>query len=147
LPRQEKGVRRSCALPYELAVEGALARDGERVAIRFEARNERFGERSSGSPFNVFAFRKPGELTMRAYAVAAGAGLEDSWALRDFEGGRYHLVVQGPNGFMRELTGSREDPALEVRLEYPKESRGGAELRVVNRGKISVHLRLRDNSY
>ena len=38
LARQEPGVRPSCALPYELYVDGALAADRKRFAIQFQVR-------------------------------------------------------------------------------------------------------------
>ena len=55
MPRQEAGVRRSCALPYELAVEGGLNEERTLFTIRFKARKELFGARSAGSPFTVYA--------------------------------------------------------------------------------------------
>jgi phospholipase C len=125
-PRQEPGVRPSCALPYELSVDGGLGGDREAVRIRFRAGNRRFGARSAGAPFHVYSSAKMrtaggGPPAFEAgrtwdYAVAAGSEVEDTWHLADFEGGAYALRVHGPNGFFREFRGSAEDPPVLVSL-------------------------------
>jgi phospholipase C len=126
LPRQEKGVRPSCALPYELAADGALAADRKSFAVRFSADNKLFGNRAAGAPFLAYAQSKAGWA--RSYAVAAGDRISDAWWLTDFEGGVYHLRLHGPNGFYREFRGAGDDPMLEVALR----TTGQAELRLAN---------------
>ena len=54
----------------------------------------------------------------RSYAVRSGESLEDSWDVDAFEGGRYHLCVQVPNGFFREFRGSAADPRVTVACRY-----------------------------
>ncbi len=54
-PRQEPGVRPSCALPYELSVDGGLHDDRTAVWVRFRAGTARFGARSAGAPFHVYS--------------------------------------------------------------------------------------------
>jgi phospholipase C len=154
LPRQEPGVRRSCALPYELAVDGSLNEDRTRFTIQFEARKELFGERSAGSPFIVHARTAAGELQIRNYAVAAGERLEDSWAVNDFPDGNYHLRVYGPNGFFREFTGDQEDPSIDLNFDYARHRAGGRGLSggiaivAANRDRRqSCIIEIRDNSY
>jgi phospholipase C len=142
LPRQEKGLRPACALPYELAVDGALTPDRKFFAIQFAAGRERFGDRSAGAPFRVYApaqFRSMERKleTGRAwdYAVSAGDRLTDQWPLDDFLDGAYHLRVHGPNGFYREFRGSAEDPLVEAALKLGPAGAtqyGEAILRVVN---------------
>jgi phospholipase C len=154
LPRQEPGVRRSCALPYQLTVDGALNRERTHFTIRFEARKELFGERSAGAPFIVHARTASGELTIRNYAVAAGDSLEDSWALAEFPGGSYQLRVYGPNGFFREFVGSQSDPPLDVHFDYVGNRRDGIKLSgdievvAANRDRRRTFtIEVRDNSY
>jgi phospholipase C len=164
LPRQEHGVRRSCALPYQLYADGALNPERTRFTLRFEARNEVFGKRSAGSPFNVYAFhgnaahgdafQGQAEMTMRAYAVAAGDSLVDSWAVSDFDNGVYHLKVHGPNGFLREFQGGGNDPSVEINVDYgrakrnPKVLSGHLEIKLVNRdNRLSHVIEIRDNAY
>jgi phospholipase C len=117
LPRQEPGQRPSCALPYDLAVNGALSEDGRRFTISFAARNEHFGKRAAGSPFIVYSRLKPGEVRVRNYAVAAGDEIEDSWLLADFADGRYDLAVYGPNGFFRHFRGAGNSAAVGVQVD------------------------------
>jgi phospholipase C len=153
LPKQEPGIRPSAPLPYQLYSEGALDAGKEKFTVRLEARNEVFGKNAAGSPFNVFALGGNDGVKMRAYAVAAGDGLTDSWSLGDFPGGNYHLQVHGPNGFMREFQGSTTDPAMEVQLEYARRVLGrvgqgsGILLVVVNRDNRSHTVEVKDMGY
>jgi phospholipase C len=82
LPRQEPGVRPSAPLPYELAAAGALSADRERFEIELSSGN------AAGAPFHVYTpgkFRGQTDLRTRAYAVASGHRLTDSWNLEGFE--------------------------------------------------------------
>ena len=117
---QEKGVRPSLPLPYELHAGGALAADRRSVEISMEAANRRFGRKSAGSAFHVYTpglFRQRADLRTRAYAVEPGKRLTDTWPLDGFPDGVYRLAICGPNGFLRELTGSADDPAIDIRCE------------------------------
>ena len=154
MPRQEPGSRPSTALPYQLAVEGALSADRKNFSIRFEAGREAFGPRSAGAPFTVYA--SPGTATMqvRNYAVASGESVTDSWSLGEFEGGRYRLAVYGPNGFFREFQGDAADPPIEVRfkdgrVDTSAGSRfGHATFEIANRDSESTHtIEIEDLSY
>jgi phospholipase C len=145
MPRQEPGIRRSSPLPYELVVDGRLNADRNHFVIRFEARNEQFGEHAAGSPFVVYARTRRSDVQVRDYAVAAGSHVEDSWALGGFERGRYHLCVYGPNGFYREFVGSADDPPIDVRLNY---DRGNVTVEAANRdAKDACTIEVRDHAY
>jgi phospholipase C len=139
MPRQEPGVRRSSALPYELSVDGSLSAEKNRFVVRFEARNKLFGKRAAGSPFVVYARTGPGTVEIRDYAVAAGSHLEDSWALAEFEDDVYDIRVHGPNGFYREFRGAVGDARLDIRLQPARLSDGNSslsgnvELQIINR--------------
>ena len=153
MSHQEPGVRRSCALPYELYIDGSLSADHSRFTIRFEAAKNRFAERAAGCPFTVYA-RTGNDLIVRNYAVAAGDHLEDSWSIADFPGGLYHLQVYGPHGFFREFIGETSDPSLEIRLDYTQIGaadrglNGNVELRMVNRDEHrDFTIEIADRSY
>ncbi len=135
LPRQEKGTRPACALPYEIEVSGGLTPDGKILALQFTAGRRLFGARAVGVPFHIWS---PGKVRGSAkdstafesgrrwaYAVAAGDRLSGEWPLADFEHATYHLCVNGPNGFFREFQGDAKDPALEVTLEAVASTRPG----------------------
>jgi phospholipase C len=127
LPQQEKGVRPSCALPYNLGAEGTLSEDRASFVVRFSAGNELFGNRAVGAPFHVYGPCKTGWA--RSYAVSGGDRISDSWLLTDFEDGAYHLRVHGPNGFHREFRGAVDDPMLDIALTMA----GSAQLTLTNR--------------
>ncbi len=131
MPRQEPGVRPSCALPYELYAEGTLSADGKMFESALEARRELFGKASAGSAFHVYTpgtFRGQTTGRSRAYAVAAGQRLNDSWEVGGFEDGTYHLRVCGPNGFFREFAGNRSDPQIALRCDYTRGSHPNGSL-------------------
>jgi phospholipase C len=153
LPRQESGVRPSCALPYELAVDGTLADNREQFMIHFEARNHIFGKEAAGCPFIAYARHGVGKVQTRNYAVAAGDRLQDSWLLRDFAAGRYQIEVYGPNGFYRGFYGDTNDPVLTIELEYERGAgttdspNGNIELKLINRGDRNYEVVITDLAY
>src|SRR5690606_12833951 len=73
-PLQEKGVKASCALPYELYAEMDVASDNTVVDLSFEAGNKIVGQQAAGSPFTVYAWGLANGASPenRQYAVAAG---------------------------------------------------------------------------
>jgi phospholipase C len=154
LPRQEPGMRRSCSLPYELAVDGALADDGKSFDITLAAGNTTFGERAAGAPFVVYARYGGDNVQTRNYAVAPGDRLNDAWPLADFADGRYRLAAYGPNGFFREFRGDGDDAKVSVEL-HERRARVGAdaltgdvEVRLINRDETRTHIvEIRDVSY
>jgi phospholipase C len=164
MPKQEIGIKPSNALPYQLYADGSLNRANGRFEIQFEAKNEIFGAESAGSPFNVYAYRKYlslaaesagtrelDDLRTWAYAVAAGRRVVDAWTVDQFEDGRYHLCVYGPNGFMREYKGSLQEPDLFVACDYEKHMgrlTGSLAFRISNRDPDHpVQVDIMDNSY
>ena len=135
MPMQEKGTRSSCALPYELYVDGRLTSEKKTFQIQFEAGNKLFGEKAAGSPFTVYSFGKtPGDVKIRSYAVAAGEKVLDEWSAND---GVYHLQVHGPNGFYREFIGATNDPVLNLKCAYAGEQ---IELRFQDKTPAQLNL-------
>ncbi|MEO9022964.1 MAG: phospholipase C, phosphocholine-specific [Ginsengibacter sp.] len=164
LPRQESGIRSSCSLPYQLYADGKLNDDKKTFDIFFSAANKLFGQRSAGSPFNVYA---PGKYISNkgsnqrlnedvkawSYALHAGSELNAQWPLKDFENNLYHLRVYGPNGFFREFGGNKNDPLISVKLEYerikvsPKKFSGNIMLLFKNGSDENHLIEISDNSY
>ena len=150
LPAQEPGVRPSCALPYQLHAAGALDAEKRRFTLELAARNELFGGRAAGSPFLVYALGGPGGMSVRSYAVAAGATVADSWEL--LAGGAYHFEVHGPNGWMREFQGSGAEPPVAVEIEFQRIGKkpalsGIVEIRMLNHGDREHEITFRDHGY
>lgn len=153
MPRQEKGTRSSCALPYELYVDGDFQADRKAFVMQFKAGNEIFGRQSAGSPFIVFAWSN-GQTAIRNYAVAAGDKLEDTWLFNAFSQEMYTLQVHGPNGFFREFKGGITDPALRIACGYQRDEKnkmkltGRIELKIENTDRSqSYTVEIRDNAY
>ncbi|MBF9255007.1 phospholipase C, phosphocholine-specific [Pontibacter sp. 172403-2] len=165
LPQQEEGTRPSCALPYELYVDGNLSEDKKTFEITFDAADNVFGHDAAGAPFNVYA---PGKYlqggkdeNMRfeavkawAYAVNAGSRIAHKWPLDHFEDGNYHLRVYGPNGFFREFGGSQQDPAVDVRVGYQRKTgmmraklSGRVELKIKNHSAGKQRIQIVDHAY
>lgn len=146
LPEQEKGTRRANALPYELNADGKLSDDKKSFMIRLQAANKIYGSKSTGSPFNIYAPGIYRNETVRAwsYAVRAGATLQESFDLMDFNNQMYHLRVYGPNGFYREFMGSNGDPAIDISVDAYKNK---LRIRIKNSTESSVPIQIRDNSY
>ncbi|MCW3467348.1 phosphocholine-specific phospholipase C [Chitinophaga nivalis] len=161
MPRQEKGQRASCALPYELYASGKLRADKTAFDISFSAANTIFGKQAAGAPFNVYA---PGKYVQAdsgkmeavrtwSYAVTAGDQLKDSWPLQAFADNRYHLCVYGPNGFFREFAGDVHDPQVEIVCAYQptalhsKKLTGNVALQLINKSNQPVVIQVTDMAY
>ncbi|MGN6293172.1 MAG: phosphocholine-specific phospholipase C [Chitinophagaceae bacterium] len=150
MPRQEKGTRPACPLPYQLYAEGGLNKDKKAVELRFTASKDMFKEGAAGSPFTVYAAGKYGTAKEPGrnwnYTVVAGHELKDSWPLDGFDEGHYHLKVHGPNGFFREFAGDKADPGVTVKIEYL--STGDITIHFMNNDTGKMHEAvIRDNAY
>jgi phospholipase C len=157
MPQQEKGIRESCALPYQLYAGGKLSADKKSFEISFEASDKLFGKKTLGAPFNVYA---PGKYVQKddpqqfenarnwAYGLKPGDSITDAWPLAEFENNNYHLRVYGPNGFLREYKGNQADPALDIKCEYQAGLSGNIELKLSNlKSSRPYHVEITDNAY
>lgn len=153
-PKQEKGSRDSCGLPYELYVDGYFDQKNQAYQISFEAANRVFGSASAGAAFTVYSETPYDNEQGRSwnYATVAGDRLQDSWSLDAFDHLAYRLSVYGPNGFFRTFAGSKENPKIKIscRYEHDKKGKGftGRLLfEIVNQEDRQVEVLLQDNSY
>jgi phospholipase C len=136
LPAQQRGVRPSRALPYELHVN-AQVRSGS-VALTFVNSGE------AGACFHVYD-RKHLNAAPRRYTVEAGKRLDGTWAAAD-DDGAYDLWVLGPNGFHRHFTGGAVAGGPEIRVAYePREGKVLVKLR--NEGRDDVTFKVKSNAY
>lgn len=145
MPKQEVGVRKSCALPYEMFSDGGLSNDKKSFEISFGA-----GDRSAGVPFNVFAYHKnntgndDSNVSVRAYAVTPGDTIKDAWDITAFDNSNYHLKVHGPNGFMRSFMGNAQDPAVTATVSYDATN---MQVSIHLTGSDSSNIKLTNNAY
>jgi phospholipase C len=153
MPQQEKGIKPSCGLRYELYADGKLSADKKSFALKLSAGNEVFGKSAKGSPFNVYLPGKDSGAFNRAYTVVAGDTLADTWLLSDFENSNYHLAVHGPNGFFREFKGNAADPDIDITLAYQrsvtdrKKLTGNVELHLHNLKTDKHFIEITDHAY
>ena len=146
IPSQERGIRDSNALPYELYANGKLSGDKKSFEVTMRCGNQVLGDHTTGSPFQVYVpgVYKNEPVYVRSYAVASADTLKDKWQLDDFENGNYHLRVYGPNGFYREFKGSTGDPEITVNEQYDK-AKGNLLLQLSSTGL--QHIEIIDNAY
>lgn len=157
LPRQELGTRPACALPYQLSVDAARSADAGKFKLTFTAGKERFGSRSAGAAFHVYAPGRPDKTGLdpaafehgktRAYTAPAGGSVSGDWSFDRFVDGLLHLRVHGPNGFFREFRTTASDSNVEISLTPPGSSGAPLFLTIANHGSASVKVTVDDPTY
>jgi phospholipase C len=161
MPKQEKGIKPSNGLFYQLYADGALNGDKTSFDIDFKSSNQVFGKRALGSPFNVYApgkyiqdEKEPSQfedLRTWAFAVKSGDQISARWPLKNFENEKYHIRVYGPNGFFREFKGSAEDPGISIRCEYQQNTvqilTGNINLMFRNHTDHHLQIEVIDHAY
>jgi len=132
VPRQEPGVRRARALPYELRVDGNANAAG---AFRIDFKNT--GQ--TGVCFQVRSGNSAdGPWT---YTVEPDKALSNSWNLAATQG-KYDLSVFGPNGFLRQFRGTVARSSavdLDVDVHYDVDDYA-VIVRVANQARVSCRV-------
>jgi phospholipase C len=130
-PVQATGVRRSRALPYDLACGVDRGRAPERTVLGFANRGR------AGAVFHVYDLTDLAQPPRR-YTVGAGQALEGQWP-----GLARDLWVLGPNGFHRRFRGDMAAPVVTA-LNAPG---GGLTLRLDNAGEAPIEVLVTANAY
>ena len=121
LPKQEPGTRPSCALPYNLQVNGVWDANAQTMRLQMSTGT------GAGAPFTVYApgsHLKANSTTAYEnarswnFTVKTGDTLTHDWPLSGFENNQYQLQAYGPNGFYRLFKGHAQHPLLEVQCSY-----------------------------
>jgi len=99
---QEKGIRRSRALPYVLHVDARIDAGKKAVVLDF------INEGTAGAVFHVYDKRDLDRIPRR-YTVEAGKKIDDRWTVG--ADGAFDLWVLGPNGFHRAFRGTLAEAA------------------------------------
>ena len=155
---QEKGIRASCALPYELYADGKLQQDKKSFEIKLSAGKDVFGDKAVGAPFTVYAPVKfkdtTGDEVCRnwSFAVKAGDTLTYSWPVERFENGKYHLNVNGPNGYFRTFIGTENNPSIAILCAYESgrsagKLTGNVLFKIRNTGAKAYGIVIKDMGY
>lgn len=154
---QEKGIRKALALPYQLEAMGSLSADKKSFAIKMQAGNQIFADRSAGAPFNVYSplsykADKVAEVGRNwSFAVKAGDEISYQWPLQKFGEGKYDLRLHGPNGFFRNFKGNGSDPlTVEFSAELnrlTKKPTGKVLIALANTSNQPLTVQVNDKSY
>jgi phospholipase C len=156
-PRQEKGIRPSCSLPYELYADGKLSTDRTNFELSMKAGNAVHGKRAAGAPFNVYLRNPAGGIAaanrgmmVATYTVRPGDTLDEEFPLSYFADGRYLIDVHGPNGFYRSFAGDPLVAAITVRISYERRASlltGNLRAHLRNSSERPLTVALQDNAY
>ena len=150
LPSQEKGIRPSNGLNYELYVDSLV--DKSRVNLRFTSATELFKERSLAAPYLVYT-GSTYQTGARSWSFATNRDtIEYEWPLEEFKNNHYQLHAYGPNGFYRRFEGSDQDPQLTVYCTYEQnnkaEATGNIILKIKNTSLSKVmNFSIKSNAY
>ncbi|GAB3018518.1 phospholipase C, phosphocholine-specific [Niabella terrae] len=134
---QEKGSRRSRALPYQLETHCTVAHDANQVSLHF------INSGSAGVVFHVYNLLDLDAIPRR-YTVETGKSLEDDWNLP--QSGDYDLEIYGPNGFFRKFRGQAAKDNIRLMPILDRKT-GRIELEIKNTGNNILELNISDNAY
>jgi len=145
LPKQEKGLKKSRALPYAFEVDSRLDNSHRRIWIDFKNQGR------AGAVFTVYTLGSA--AAPRHYTVEAGKRLSDFWSTAQGSG-VYDLLVMGPNGFTRRFAGdgsaaaSAQSVAAELQCSSVVQGDDVAlRLTLSNTGKTRLRLQLKPLAY
>ena len=141
LPVQQRGIKRSRALPYELATHCAVAPTAVRLSF--------VNTGAQAAVFHVYDRLNLAAIPRR-YTVGAGRQLDDDWSLA--ANGTYDLWVLAPNGFHRHFAGRIPTDAV------PSQPRGevtvgldlvgkALKVKLLNVGVTEATFELNANAY
>ncbi|SDK26594.1 phospholipase C [Pedobacter sp. ok626] len=145
-PRQEKGTRFSCALPYELHANGVLNKIKNVLTVSMKSGLK------AGVPFNVNGYGLKPDLERQGkaianwfFAVKPGDELTYDWSLDSFEYGNYQIELLGPNGFLRGFNGDENDPDVFINVNYT--AAGNIEILAKNSHHKFVNISIKHKAY
>jgi phospholipase C len=129
---QERGLRRSRALPYILHVD-ATADTGGALTLDFVNLG------SAAAVFHVYD-QHDLEAIPRRYTVEAGKSLTDRWAVH--AAGGHDLWILGPNGFHRTIQGTALPLSAKLRHDAARQ-----ELVLTLKASHAMTVSIRDTQY
>lgn len=133
MPAQERGLRRSRALPYDFAVTGRFDSTTHQFVVALDNR---------GSAGGVLRLSATGSQSApRTYTLEAGKQLGDAIAMSTSD-----FTITGPGAFHRQF---RDDStlAVDVQGEHSRELGGQLQLTTTNRGAEPVRVSVAPNAY
>ena len=136
---QEKGVRRSRALPYMLHVDAQIDAAANAITLDF------INQGQAGAVFHVYDKRHLDRIPRR-YTVEAGKAIDDRW-IADADG-TFDLWVLGPNGFHRAFRGTISEAAQAPLMTARPAARGnGLAIALRNPGAAPQAVEMGEDAY
>lgn len=155
MPKQEKGAKPACALPYHLNVDAELINN--EIEISFQSVKTLFGNalETVGAPFNMSTVSKFKGVDGKvwAYTVKSGDVIKDKISLDDFDNNIYDFSITGPNGFHRFFKGDNNNAHLNIKAFaeqnglVTKKLTGSLVFSFDNKGALPVTIQIVDNKY
>ncbi|CAD6509973.1 phosphocholine-specific phospholipase C [Paraburkholderia sabiae] len=145
MPRQERGIRASRALPY--AIDANAQVDMRNGTLRLVMRNAG----PNGVALSVYDLQTRTNPPSR-YALASCSTLSDDWGHARLMGTRYHLALRGPNGYLRTFAGDVSTASgtstthLEIEARHDRSS-NELRLRLMNTGGTACTFVVTANAY
>lgn len=157
MPKQEKGTKPACSLPYQLFANCKLDAKKENITLTLESGKGNFGQKvvPVGAPFLLYSSDIYKGLAGKTwnYAVTNGDKISDNFKLSHFANEQYDLKVTAPNGFFRNFKGSKNDPSLNINCLYEssgrltKKTTGNIELYLENLSSQKIEIEITDDIY
>ena len=144
-PKQEKGVKKACALPYNMMAD--LSNDQNQLTLEFKTQSLLSSNKIYGAPLQVYCI---GNYQMKNapnwdFTVLKDQALDYSWKMDEFEQENIHLVMHGANGFYRSFKQSKTPLQLQVKVSYTLNK--GLVVDLENQSNTAYTLELEDKTY
>lgn len=146
-PKQEKGVRKACGLPYNMEVNLRFAGSKSQLQMDFNVTGNSKKNKENAAPFQVYAYT-PYDNVIGAnwnFAVKEGEALDYYWDLAAINNNLYNLKVHGPNGFYRSFTGSKQ--AIPAVIKVTPEDNLSVLVTFFNKGRKTEQFLIEDKIY
>ncbi len=113
-PKQENGVKKACALPYNVEVNVAVDKHG--INMEFGIETNKLKNKEYLAPIQVYsAIEFQGEKGKNwNFGVNEKSPLNYKWTASELHNGMYHFNVHSFNGFYRSFKGNVNQPEVEI---------------------------------
>ncbi|WHU38306.1 phosphocholine-specific phospholipase C [Myroides odoratimimus] len=141
-PKQEEGIKKACALPYNLNANVKLAGSKTQLQMDFTVESNQLKNKVYAAPVQVYDMIGGNQSRgIWDFAVRDNEPMDYYWKVEDGE--QYHYNVHGPNGFFRSFKGSKKN--LDIYVEVLLHTDLSISVKLKNNGADTVNVAL-DNS-
>lgn len=142
-PKQEEGIKPSCALPYNLQVNFNVAASKNQLQMDFIVESNQLKNKVYSAPLQVYDMMNQSDQSRGIwdFAVRDREPMDYYWNLVD----KYHFDVHGPNGFYRSFKGGSN--SLGIYVEFLVDTSLNISIRLKNNSSKSKHIIIKDSLY